>query len=237
LLGALALLLTAHAARAVTFVDQIERLQAVYAALLDYRSGAPPGSSPAGTLALGLEVVPIPPLDTRVGSKSEPVHPPAAVARLRADWTLGAGISAGGVWLPPLLLQGYQADLRGAQLGYGLTLGEFRASARAYYLDGTVSGPISDRVANDTFRVTNQGGDARFGWGGRTWALYVGAGAGRSHSRLEVGSDGSVSDLARPYAYGFGGIGRTLGAWQFTLEQHQTEAYLSHLVLTALYAF
>ncbi len=237
LLGALLLVCTARAAQAVTFVEQIERLQAVYAALLDYRSGAPPGGSPAGAFALGLEVVPVPPIDTRVGIKSEPVHPPSAFARLRADWSLAAGWSLGAVWLPPVPIQGYQASLRGAQLEYGLTQGAFRASARAFYLEGSVSGPISDPASSDTFQLANQGGDVRAGWGGPAWVLYAGAGAGSTHTRLEVASDGSVSAFTRPYAYGFGGISRTLGSWRFTLEQHQTETYLSHLVFTVLHAF
>jgi hypothetical protein len=172
-----------------------------------------------------------------VGSKREPVNPPPGYSRLRINWSLGAGISVGALWLPPIALQGIQATMSGAQLEYGLSYDAFRASLRAFYLDGSVQGPITEPASSDKFHLTNQGGDLRAGWAWQAWVVYAGAGRGQSRSRLEVASDGSVSAFSQPFAYAFGGISRTQGAWQFALEQHQTEAYLSHLVFTALHAF
>ncbi|MBI4084139.1 MAG: hypothetical protein HY423_16160 [Candidatus Lambdaproteobacteria bacterium] len=235
LLAVLALALGAAPAQAVTFTEQIERLQAVYAALLDYRAGAPPRPSPGGEI--GLELLPVPPIDNRVGSKDEPVHPPPAIARLRLGWSAAAGLRIGAVWLPPVKVMGYRANVAGVEGGWGLSHGAAAGALRVFYLAGSVAGPISDPDTTDTFTLANRGADLRLGWARAAWVLYGGAGAGRSETRLAIASDGSESAFGRAYRYAFLGLSRTAGAWRFTLEQHATESILRHVVLTVSHGF
>jgi hypothetical protein len=222
-------------AHAVTFTAQIERLQAVYAALLDYRPGAPPVPSPGGEI--GLELLPVPAIDNRVGNKDEPVHPPPAIARLRMDWSSAAGLRIGALWLPPVNAMGYRANVTGVEGGWGLSFGALSAALRVFRLAGRVDGPISDPNTQDTFTVANRGADLRLGWRLATWVLYGGAGAGRSETRLAIASDGSEAAFDRPYRFAFLGLRRDAGAWRFTVEQHATESALRHVVLTVSHGF
>jgi hypothetical protein len=227
-------------AHAVTFVDQIDRLQAVYGALLDYRPGAPPGPRPPGTVELALEVDPVPSIDSRVGAKTEPVHPPPAIARPRVDWSpSGAleGLRLGAFWIPPLTVETFTANVGGAEAEFGWARAALLFSLRAFTLLGEVTGPITDPHARDRFALDGTGADARAGWREGAWTLYGGLGAGRSHTRLTVVSDGSVTEHTRGYGYAFAGLAWAQGPWHWVVEQHQTEDYLSHLVLTATYAF
>jgi hypothetical protein len=230
-------LLTAGTARAVTFTDQIERLEDVYAALLDYRPGAPPATHALGDIGVGAELLPVPPIDNRIGAKHEPVSPPAAIPRLRADVGIGAGLSVGAVYIPAVAVDGYTADIVGVSLDYGFARGPFRAAARAFELQGNVTGPITAPSSKDTYTVAEQGADLRAGWAFGPWVAYGGIGSGASRTRLDVASDGSSARFSRGYNYGFAGVSWDAGPWRLTAEQDQTEAYLSHLVLTVRYGF
>lgn len=236
-LAALGVLLAAGPAHAVTFTDQIERLQLVYAALLDYRPGGPPRVFGSGEFALGLELVPIPPIDNRIGNKDEPVHPPPAYGRARAIAGIGAGFAIGAAYLPPIPVSGYRAQLAGLELEYDWQRGDLLAGARAYYQSSNIQGPITDANTSDRFSTVNAGLDARAGWAFAPWIVYGGFGAGETRSRLEVTSDGSVSTVTAGYHYAFAGVSRDVSRWRVALEQQQTETYLQHLVLTGLYAF
>jgi hypothetical protein len=224
-------------AKAVTFTEQIERLQLVYAALLDYRPGGPPRVFGRGQLALGLELVPIPPIDNRVGNKDEPVNPPPAYGRGRAIVGIGAGFAIGVAYLPPVPVANYRAQLAGLSIEYDWERGAFLAGARAFYQSASVRGPITDPSTSDQFTAANAGLDVRAGWAFPPWIVYGGAGAGETRSRLEVTSDGSVSNAAADYRYAFAGASRDFGAWRVALEQQQTEIYLQNVVLTVMYAF
>ncbi len=238
----LGLLFWPSAARAVTSLEQIERLEAVYGALLDYRPGAPPGPQAPWQVALGAELVPIPAIDARVGAKNEPVSAPPASGRVRAGLGLPWGLSLGAAWLPQFRVLGYKVDSSGWQLDYGFALdntalGNLRVGLRAFTLHARVQGPISDPNLSDTFSLASQGADARLGWAWEPWVFYGGGGSSASRTRLEIASDGSVLEFSRTASFMFAGISRALGPWRLTVEQQQTENYLRHLVLTGLYAF
>ncbi len=224
-------------AYAVTFTEQIERLQLVYGALLDFRSGSPPKVYQPGEFALGLELVPVPTIDNRVGAKDEPVTPPPAYGRGRANVGLGAGFAIGAGYLPPIQLRGYRAELYGLEGEYSTQWGAFVAALRGFWMMGTVRGPITDPSVMDSFQVRNTGADARVGWKLGTWTLYGGLGKGQTQSKLSVESDGSESKVNAPYGYGFGGVAWGSGPWALAGEQHQTETYLRHLVFTVRYGF
>lgn len=224
-------------ASAVTYLEQIDRLEAVYAALLDYRPGAVPGPRPAGRIEVGAELDPIPHIDNKVGAKSEPVSSPPAVARARADWSPIRGVRLGGFAIPPVTVQGTTANLYGVEAEVGWAFGSFPGSLRVFALQGTVTGPITEPAASDTFALDGTGADVRLGWTLDAWTLYGGLGHGNNHTRLRVDSDGAVIDRRRAYGYGFLGAGWTQGPWTFVAEQHQTESYLDHIVLTVTYGF
>ena len=104
-------------------------------------------------------------------------------------------------------------------------------------LQGDLNGPFSDPSASDVYSLQNTGSDARVGIVWREWTAYAGGGAGRSRTRLEIKSDGSINSYQFPYSYAFGGISWQRGRWRMTFEQEQTEEYLKNVVLTAMLAF
>jgi len=201
------------------------------------RSGAPPGARRPGAWSIGLDLEPVPSIDYQVGTKQEPVNPPPLVARARASWSVGGGFSLGALVLPATRVGSYLADTMGAEIDYGVSLGAFRASLRGFTVQGTVQGPLSETTTSDTFKFRNQGADARAGWALNRWIFYAGAGSGFSRTSLDVASDGSQSAFASPYGFAFLGLSRDAGSWRFTIEQHQTESYLSHVVITVSHVY
>jgi hypothetical protein len=129
------------------------------------------------------------------------------------------------------------SDLLGVEAELGMINRTFRGSLRAFATQGTVTGPITDRTTRDRFSVNGSGADVRAGWVLQAWALYGGLGQAENETRLKVQSDGSVIDKRHRYGYEFIGLGWTRGAWTTVLEQHQTEDYLTHLVLTVSHDF
>lgn len=113
LLTAWGLFVHARAGLAVTAPQQIHRLLQVYSALLDYRAGQPPLVGAWGKLELGLEVIPMPTIDSRVGAKTEPPNPMPLIPRPRALFGLGAGFTVGGLFVPPVTVMGNSALLTG----------------------------------------------------------------------------------------------------------------------------
>jgi hypothetical protein len=236
-LAVLLALLGPGPAHAVTYLEQVDRLEAVYAALLDYRPGAVPGPRPPGWIELGVELDPMPRIDNRVGAKSEPVHAPAAIARVRADWSPFSGLRLGGYVIPPVTVQDMTANFAGVEAEAGWARQEWRGSVRAFATHGAVTGPITAPSAQDQFSVSGAGADARLGWAFRDWTAYAGLGRGANQTRMKVVSDGAVIDGRRGYGYEFAGIAWTGKTWSIVAEQHQTESYLRHLVLTVSFGF
>jgi hypothetical protein len=237
LLGAAVVVAGPPQAQGITAPEQIRRLLQVYAALLDYRPGKSPQPGTQGVVEAGVEVLPMPAIDTRVGAKTEPVKPPPLIPRARGHYGLGSGFSAGAVIVPPVPVEGYSAALAGVAAEFAIRQGDISLGFRIFSLQGQLNGPFTDPSASDTYSLQNTGADIRVGWGFGEWSAYAGGGSGHSRTRLEISSDGSVNSAQFPYSFSFAGIGWQKERWRFTFEQEQTEAYLNHVVLTGLFTF
>jgi hypothetical protein len=224
-------------ALAVTAPQQIHRLLQVYAALLDYRPGRAPLVGEWGQFEVGIEALPMPSVDTRVGAKTEPVHPPPLVPRPRAQVGLGAGFTLGGLYVPPVPVSGYSAQLAGVELQYGLRWGDFTGGVRAFTIQGELDGPFTDPSASDVYTLENSGADLRLGYVLGEWTAYAGGGSGQSKTSLKILSDGSINRFDFSYGYLFGGVAWQRDHWRIMFEQEKTEDYLNHVVLTAMFAF
>lgn len=235
-LGAL-LLLGAHTAHAVTYLDQIDRLEAINAAILDYRSVAIPGPRPKGTIELGVEIDPVPHIDNTIGAKYEPVNPPPAGGKLRADWSPISGVRLGAYWIPPVTFQGIMAQMLGVESEYGWKRNAYVGSLRLFGTQGTVTGPFSAPGVQDQFSVKGAGADLRLGWVNGTWTWYGGLGDGWNSTQFKMAQDGAIINGERTYRYGFVGVGWSKGAWSMVAEQHRTEDYLNHILFGVSYGF
>jgi len=235
-LGAL-LLLGASTAHAVVYLDQIDRLEAINAAMLDYQPVAVPGPRPKGMIELGVEVDPVPKIDNTIGAKYEPVNPPPAGGKLRVDWSPLSGVRLGAYWIPPVTVQGIMAQMLGVESEYGWKRNAYVGSLRLFGTQGTVTGPFSAPGAQDQFQVSGAGMDARLGWVNNAWTWYGGLGDGWNSTRFKMSLDGAIIDGQRSYRYGFVGVGWNRGAWSFVAEQHRTEDYLNHISFGASYGF
>lgn len=230
----------ASAACAVTFIEQAQRLERIYAGLLDLRPGAAP-SAEAPPLELTLDVVPIPAIDHRVGAKAEPVRPPPLIPRPRLRLHYNAAdalvLMAGIAYEPPLTLGGYSAQWLGGETGLAVAARAITLAARVYALDALVTGPVTAPGARDEFSLATRGGDLRAGVALGRWRGYAGYGAGRLEARLTVGTDGARIREKGGYLYRFGGVAYHGPRWSCTLEQHVTEDYLRHVILGVAWRF
>lgn len=246
---ALAAWLTASAAHAVTFIEQAQRLERIYAALLDFRPGAPPyaAADNAHPWEGIVELIPVPPIDNQVGAKKEPVNAPPAIPRVRLHYDrafgpfLGAdatGAMAGITMSLPVPVMGYTATWLGGEGALTARWDPILVSLRAFALTGLVTGPITSGGAQDEFRFTTGGADVRVGMALGAWRAYGGYGVGRLETMLTVVEDGSRIRDDGSYAYLLAG-----GAYQWnehlliTLEQESTENYLRHVILGASWRF
>ncbi|MDH4190805.1 MAG: hypothetical protein OEW21_11435 [Betaproteobacteria bacterium] len=224
-------------ADAIVYTRQIDRLEAINAALLDYRSVAVPGPRPKGTIELGAEIYPVPHIDNTIGAKVEPVSPPPVGGRLRADWSPVRGLRLGAYLIPPLTVRHITARLAGVEAEYGWRRNAWVGSIRVFDTQGSVTGPFTAPEVEDRFRVKAVGADLRLGWVTGVWTWYAGVGEGRNHTQFRLALDGAVIDGQRNYRYGFAGVGWARGAWSLVAEQHRTESYLNHVFLRVNYGF
>lgn len=231
------LLLVARPVYAVTYLEQIDRLAAINAALLDYRSVAVPGPRPAGRIELGLELDPVPRIDNTVGAKSEPVNSPPLVAKLHAKWSPVSGLSLGIFLIPPVKVRGVKASMGGIETEYGWRRKDFVGSIRMFYRQGSVTGPFTAPDVEDKFHVSGAGADMRLGWVEGSWTWYGGLGKGMNKTQFILAQDGALIEGERTYRYGFAGAGWTRGAWTLVAEQNRTETYLNNVSLGVSYAF
>jgi hypothetical protein len=235
-LGAL-LLLGTRTTYAVTYLEQIDRLAEINAALLDYRPLAVPGPRPKDMLELGVEIDPVPRVDNTIGARSEPVNPPAAGARLRVNWSPISGLRLGAYLIPPITVQQITARMAGVEAEYGWQLNEFVGSFRLFGTKGSVSGPFTAPDVADQFLVSGTGADLRLGWIKGAWTWYGGLGEGINRTQFKLALDGAVIDGEHIYRYGFAGVGWNRGAWRLVAEQHRTESYLNHILFGVSYGF
>jgi hypothetical protein len=218
-------------ARAVTYLEQAERLQFVYAFLLDYRPAGAPRLPSRSVLEAQAEVIPAPDVDHRVGAKDEPIDPPPAIPRARLKYLSASGLMAGVTVSPPVAVLGYSAPWLGGELGWRTALGPLHGELRGYLISAQVTGPITGSGASDTFDMVNQGADLRLGLALGPLMPYGGAGSGHSESTLAVESDGAELDAETDYQYWMLGVTYDWAPLFLTFEQHRTEIFLSHFIL------
>lgn len=236
-LAALGAGLWPSAPQAVTHLEQAERLQAVYAYLLDFRPAGAPRLPPRGLFELQAEAIPAPSVDHRVGAKDEPIDPPSAIPRLRAKYLSAAGLMLGATANPATEVQGYAAPWAGGELGWRARLGALHGELRGYVLSARVTGPITESGARDEFTFVNQGADLRLGLAWGRLMPYAGVGAGHSESTLTVEADGAQFDASLDYRYWMAGATIALEPFLFTFEQNRTEDFLSHYILAVAVQF
>ena len=224
-------------ARAVTFIEQAERLQHINAFLLDLRPGQPPRVPDETVLDFALEILPAPDIDNRVGAKDEPIASPAAIPRLRLRYITASGFMVGGTWNPDVEFEGYRAPWTGWEVGYRFVLAGLHTELRLFAISVQVVGPIADKGAEDEFDVYNRGGDLRLGVPLGTAMIYAGGGEGRSESTLRIESDGARLDAETTYTYILAGVGGEWGPMTFTYEQYWSEDYLQHYSISASVRF
>lgn len=228
-------------AGAVTYLEQAERIQQVYAYLIDYRPAGAPRVPKRGLIEVQAEVIPTPEVDHRVGAKDEPFDPPAALPRVRAKYIASWGLMLGATASPPVEAMGFSAPWVGAEAGLRAALGAVHGELRGYWISAQVTGPLTDTSAQDEFEVINRGYDLRLGLDLGAWMPYGGAGRGHSTSQLTIESDGAVLEAEGNYAYWMAGITYAMNTPSapllFTVEQNGTEDVLYHIILAAAVQF
>ena len=227
----LALLWAPGNARAVTFSEQAERLQLIYAFLLDFRPGQAPLTPPRNELEIGLDLTAVPSINNRIGAKTEPVEPPAVIPRPRLRYLSSGGLMAGATYVPGLEFSGYQADLAGGEVGFRSSLGGTLWGVRAFALSGTIRGAITSPTVEDDFEVNLTGADLLLGWEFGAWLPYLGGGRGKAETTLFVISDGVVLKTAGDYSYLLAGVTLALDGFRITIEQSRSEDFLDHVTL------
>ena len=241
-LGGLTMCLGMKAAHSVTYLEQIDRLGAINAALLDFHPAALPGPRRKGLVEVAVELEPVPKIDNRIGAKTEPVHTFPIIGRARMNWSPISGVRLGGFLIPPLKVQGTTAHLMGLEAEYGWVQGKYRSSVRLFTTQGNVTGAFSEPNVTDKFNLNSTGMDIRTGWfpgdihlyGGEL-AVYGGLGAGHNKTGFVMGADGAVIDGQRGFKYILAGMGWISGHWTLVAEQQRTFSYYNNITLTAIY--
>lgn len=234
---ALVMSVWAAPARAVTFDEQAQRLQLIYAYLLDFRPVQGPVLSRGNRIELALELTPSPSIDNRVGAKDEPVHSPALIPRPRARFHSATGVVLGAAYTPPVEVSGYEVSLGALEAGYRFPLGNWRAGLRAYAMDGEVAGPVTEADSADDFQLTNAGVDALAGLQVGFWLPYVGVGRAKTRSTLTIQSDGVTLEARRSYTYLLAGLSGDMDNLRFTVEQSRTDSVLDHFTISFSWMF
>ena len=231
LIPLLTLLWAPAIAKAVTFPEQAERLQLIYAFLLDFRPGQAPLRPVRNELEIGLDLTAVPDIDNRIGAKAEPVEPPAVIPRPRLRYLSSGGLMAGATYVPGLEFSGYQADLAGGEVGFRFSLGGTLWGVRAFALSGTIKGAITSSVVDDEFEVNLTGADLLLGGEFGAWLPYLGGGSGNAETTLSVKSDGVMLKTAWDYSYLLAGVTLALDGFRITIEQSRSEDFLDHATL------
>ena len=229
--------LGARPARAVTYLEQAERLQLINAYLLDLRPAGAPLLPERSVIELQLEAIPQPSIDTRVGSKKEPVDSPPVTPRVRAKYIAAWGLMAGITASPPIPVMGFSAPWVGGELGWRFRLAPLHGELRGYALTARITGPITEKGAKDEFDMTNTGADVRLGLALGPLMPYAGVGTGHTDSTLTIDSDGAQLDASADYQYWMAGITYHRAPLLFTFEQNRTEDFLSHYILAVAVRF
>lgn len=236
-LGGLLLVALPGRAAAVTHLAQIERLGAIYGALLDHRPGDLPGPDIAGRRELVAQLAPVPDVDHRIGAKHEPVDVFPLLGRAGLYWSPDGVWRLGALAIPPVEARGAKAHLWGADLAWHGRWRTLPVAARLYHTRGKVRGAFSAPGASDEFTLEATGADLRAGHSAGPWTAYVGAGGGANRTRFALAADGANIADRRHFAFGLLGLGWRDGPWTVIGEQQRTGDYLNHFQLTVRHAF
>ena len=220
-----------------TFEEQAARLQDINAFLLDMRPGTAPVKPDRISFSATLDLTPQPDLDTRVGNKDEKVDPPSVVPRLRLRMESPFGLFVGGTYVPGMELDGYEADYYGLEAGYRFKISNLHGQLRGAYLDGDVTGPVTEEESDDFFTFQSSGFDFSLGYIRKAFCFYGFAGHGSVDTTLDIQSDGVRLTNDNQEMYGGLGINWRHNRWELTLEQNVTGDFLRHLVLSVGYRF
>jgi len=220
-----------RSSRAVTYLEQIERLRLLTALLLDLRPGQAPLVPERGAFDVALEIIPTPSFSTQVGGKTEPIDPPPAIPRLRLRYLSAGGFMLGGTASPALEVRHYSAAFTGGELGLRRAFGSLHLELRGFAIAGQVRGPFTQTGARDSLHFANHGADLRAGIPLGALALYAGAGRGSTTTELDVEADGARIKGDNAYVYRLAGAAWVGTTWQLTLEQESSETFLRHVIL------
>jgi hypothetical protein len=233
-LALLALPLAGSARAAATFEEQSERIQLIYAHLLDLRPGAAPLPVTDGEIQLTLQVSHVPDVDARVGRKDEDIDILDVVPRVRARYVSAIGAFVGGSYTPPIPIKDFRthqvAGEAGWRLGWELGAVTLTAGIRGTLSFGTVEGPVTESGADDDFQFFTAGGDLSVGvLLFDHFAPYAGGGFAFADTELEVEEDGVMLEGDGDTPYAFVGLDVVFDGWMLHVEQSFTDTYLRHI--------
>ena len=223
--------LSATSVSAVTAQEQSERLQLIYAHLLDFRSQRPPMAVVGEGQEWEVELLHRPEVNNRIGNKQEPVEGPPILPRFRyrqffdQSYQVGVGLQV------PVEVMEYRYAFLAGEIGYQWMFTEdWALAARTYVARSVIHGPITMTDAEDVFEVQQQGVDASLGFQWEDWLLSGGLGHSSVQNKLSIEEDGvMLEEPATGYAYFYGGIGYMVQSdlrLQFT--QYSTDSILRH---------
>lgn len=221
-----------------TFQEQQARLQNINAFLLDFRPNAAPEVVGKSQLALILDINPQPTIDSRVGSKDEPIDPPSVVPKLRGRYIHRSGLMFGAAYAPGIEFEGYEAEFVSLEAGYRREISRGWVSGiRFSFSDGDVTGPITNVDIDDDFTFKNIGADLALARHWQALSLYAFVGYNDIETTLLIQEDGAFLRNEEDTYYGGFGAGYAWKKLHFNLEQNFTDDYLAHVTFSVAYRF
>ena len=223
--------LSATPVAAVTAQEQSERLQLIYAHLLDFRSQRPPMAVVGKGQEWEVELLHRPEVNNRIGNKQEPVEGPPILPRFRyrqffdQSYQVGVGLQV------PVEVMEYRYAFLAGELGYQWMFTEdWALAARTYLARSVIHGPITMTDAEDVFEVQQQGIDATLGYHWEEWLLSAGVGHSSVQNKLSIEEDGvMLEEPSAGYTYYYGGIGYLVSPdLRLNFTQHSTDQILRH---------
>jgi hypothetical protein len=223
--------LSATSVSAVTAQEQSERLQLIYAHLLDFRSQRPPVAVIGEGQEWEVELLHRPEINNRIGNKQEPVEGPPILPRFRfrqffeQSYLLGIGLQV------PVEVMGYRYSFLAGEIGYQWEFKEeWATTVRTYVARSIINGPITMTDAEDLFETQQHGVDTSWGFQWEDWLFSGGFGHSSVQNKILIEEDGVMLDEpATGYMYFYGGIGYMVQPdLRLQFMQYSTDTVLRH---------
>ncbi len=245
---AVALAAAPAAAVAKDLAQQERELMETHSLLLDLPAVQAPAALAPGQLDASLEAVTIPFIDGNDGPRHEitasdhtRVFPrPRLMLGLPAP--PGTRAFVGLSYIPPVRVRSVTTNFVGAEAGFGVTPGRFRAALRLHGTYADSRAPVTDPRTRDRLLTGQWGADVAAGVhlraGGVVVEPYAGLGFVQVSSRFRVVVDGTV--LRRTYgsATVLGGVRARLGPrWEVVAELDAYPGRLTHADIRLGYLF